>query len=104
VATCDGQPGNPGCGRRVVWMKNDKSGKPAMVDPEPNEAGNVLLDHRANTYHVMTKVEIAAAERPGMFDEPPPERFMLHFATCPHAENFKRCGKCHRMPCECARG
>lgn len=96
MANCDA----PECGRHIQYLRNDKTGKPAPVDPTPVPNGNCTVDWHAQTYHVMTKAEIAVAEG-GLAFEPPPDRYTLHFATCPKAKQFRRCAKCHKSPCSC---
>lgn len=93
-----------GCAARVLWLANDKTGKAAPVDPTPVPNGNVTVDFASSTYHVMTKKEVVAADN-GLGDlfDPPPDRFTLHFATCPHADHFRRCHTCHKSPCVCAK-
>lgn len=89
-----------GCHARIEWRANTKTGKAAPVDPTPVANGNVVLE-RDGTYRVLTKAEITRLDNPGMLDDPPPDRFTLHFASCPSASRFRRCGRCHRTPCVC---
>lgn len=93
MATCEGE----NCGARVEWIANDRTGKKAPVDPLPYNDGNVVLSADRSTYRVLTKKEITALDGLTMFDEPPPDRFKLHFATCPDADHFRRDHVAHRM-------
>lgn len=84
MAVCEG------CGKSVIWYKNDKTGKAAPVNPEPVPDGNVTLVDDGQ-YHVMTKAERQAADEPSMFDDGHAlRRFVLHFATCTKPEAFRR--------------
>lgn len=95
MATCDG------CDAEVRYLENDKTGKRAPVNVDPDPSGNVTIPERGK-YHVMTKAEKEDAA-PSLFDAgPPTDRYTLHFATCPRANHFRRCGTCHQSPCRCA--
>jgi hypothetical protein len=88
-----------GCGATVFWKRNVKTGKAAPVDPEPSLTGNVVME--ANGYRVLNKAELNPPVT--LFDAGEPERlrYTLHFATCPNADHFRRCGTCHKEPCVC---
>lgn len=85
-----------GCNAEITWFENEKTGRRAPVDLTPSPTGNVTLNFRAGTYRVLTKEEMS----PSLFGDEEP-RFTLHFATCPQADHFRRCAKCHRSPCAC---
>jgi hypothetical protein len=95
------------CARPVLWLPNSKTGRVAPVDVDPIDGGNVELCTREvdgmgageRAYRVLTKRELG--QGPSMF-EPTPDRYTLHFATCPDAAHFRRCGTCHKTPCTCA--
>lgn len=96
MATCQG------CGARVTWLRNVSTGGSAPVDPTPSPTGNVVM--RGDGYAVLTKAERAELDAgPTLFDagEPTTLRYTLHFATCPHADHFRRCKVCHHTPCNC---
>ena len=98
VAVCGIKGG--GCGATVIWLKPVNGDRPAPVDPQPVPDGNVVIP-RPGFYKVLTKREIDNYNNPGMLDDPAPPRYKLHFATCPNAEHFRRCKKCHETPCQC---
>lgn len=94
------------CHQRIEWFPTGgikPNGAPVMmpVDPVPVPNGNVVIE--SNQVRVLTKKEITRFDNPGMLDLPPPDRYVSHFTTCPHAERFHRCRKCHRTPCQCSR-
>lgn len=93
MATCQG------CGAKVFWKANVKTGRAAPVNPEPDPNGNVIMV--GNKYQVLTKQELAQRS---IFDMGEPEqlRYTLHFANCKNADHFRRCKKCHKEPCTCA--
>lgn len=91
-----------GCAAPVEWRKHVTTGKAAPVDTTPTPDGNVLLEGPGE-YRVLTKREIKALDNPGLFDDDPPDRYTLHFATCPRAAHYRRCGRCRHTPCRCGR-
>ena len=69
------------CPAEVSWRTHVRTGTAALVNAEPDPAGNVVLigDDR---YAVLTKRE---RSEPGTV-----LRHTLHFATCPRAKQFRR--------------
>lgn len=92
-----------GCDALMFWAVSEKSGARMPIDAVPTSDGNITLDFGTDppTAHVMTKRQIVNLTQGSLLD-PTPERFTSHFATCPRAELFRRCGKCHHTPCVCA--
>lgn len=86
-----------GCGAEIRWLENIDSGRKAPVDPEPVDRGNVRIVRMAKgeAFVVIPPSRIEAAALAGTV------LHQLHFATCPQAERFKRCGRCHHTPCQC---
>lgn len=70
------------CTARVEWREHTRTGKAALVNVEPDPAGNVVLVG-PRRYAVLTKKERAAPAG----DVP---RHTLHFATCPAAVRFRK--------------
>lgn len=93
------------CSAPTLWAENPKTGRKAPVDSAPNPAGNVVLDRSGPTitFRVLTKAEMERYDRAveQLVPETVPTRYTLHFATCPNADEFRRCGKCHKTPCTC---
>lgn len=62
------------CGADIVWATNERSGKPAPIDAEPDPRGNIeLWDMPDGT---------TAYSMPHQSGWP---RYVNHFATCPYA-------------------
>ena len=64
------------CGAEILWANHVGTGKPAPIDWEPTEGGNVLIN-RDGTYRILSKLEYAA------------ELHTNHFATCPDADALR---------------
>lgn len=69
------------CKRDIFWRVHVVTGKPAPLDAQPVDDGNIVLDD-GETYRVLTK-----AERATVVDIP---RYTSHFATCPTARQHRR--------------
>lgn len=59
------------CGRSIRWVTT-ALGRPQPLDPDPNEAGNIVLDEQGVAHQV----------RPGQALQGAPPRYMPHMATC----------------------
>lgn len=99
MARCETEAG--GCGAEIEWRFHARTGKRAPVDKYPTPDGNVRL-HKDGTYDVITKKERTAAT--DLFADDDEPRYKLHFASCPNAQRFRRCKRCHRTPCQCPGG
>lgn len=79
------------CPAPVVWRKHERTGKAAPVDRYPVPTGNVVLVG-ADAYRVLTKAEMAEMDTPKLdgLGDPDPDRYTLHFATCPDAPTHRR--------------
>lgn len=86
-----------GCEALIIWRHHQRTGKRAPVNPTPDPSGNVVLVGDTE-YRVLGKIERNGP--PAMFGDEA-DRYTLHFATCPKADHFRRCGKCHKSPCRC---
>lgn len=65
------------CGAPIKWATS-WNGPPIPLDPVPREDGNIHLDHgRAVVVHRFDGDELGAM-------------FVSHFATCPHADQWRR--------------
>lgn len=83
------------CRAPIQWLKNRDTGSVAPVDIEPVENGNVAVI--GGQY----KVKSNQADLFG-FDEELTYDRVLHFVTCPDADRWRSCRKCHHAPCVCA--
>jgi len=63
------------CGALMVWAHTPK-GKAIPLDPEPRKDGNLVL-----VRGIATPVD--------MLTPPSLPRYASHFATCPHARDFR---------------
>lgn len=66
------------CGKPMVFYLTEKAGRAIPLDPEPHPDGNVLI--RMGRAVVLRKDAVHTEE----------PRYRSHFATCPHAEEFRR--------------
>lgn len=72
MATCKG------CGQRIEWRKHTGTKRPAPIDPEPAEGGNILAVGDSWYRVAMTTQDWAGPLR------------MNHFLTCKKPEAFQR--------------
>lgn len=95
MATCEG------CGAQIVWRFAEGTGRRAPINAEPDPKGNIMVVRDTGAYRVLTKQAMADMEGTLFEQAVRNDRYTSHFATCPKAEHFKRCGKCHKTPCVC---
>ena len=80
------------CGRPIFWARTT-DGSLMPVDPDPAVHGNVAKTGQhsrtkaGTVVPVVRVVDSATPELPGI-DRP--ERWVAHFATCPHADEWRR--------------
>jgi len=69
------------CKAPVRVLRNDRTGRLAPINPEPDPKGNVVLRESAGftLYHVLTKDEADSTET----------RYTSHFFTCPDATKWR---------------
>lgn len=72
------------CPAQVLWLDHVRTGKPAPIDVNPADDGNVLIDPDAGTYRVLAGDDLDHARSEGA-----PLR-KNHFATCPGRQNHTR--------------
>lgn len=75
------------CDRPIVWTATEH-GKKMPVDLEPVEttAGPGLFVLRPNKGGAPRSIAVT----PGFFDGNPEPAYVSHFATCPHADRWRR--------------
>jgi hypothetical protein len=87
MATCRDER----CGVEVIWLRNDHTGNKAPIEVKTNPKGNITIDRRRGTWHVIVEAD---------GDVPANQRHMSHFATCRFAKAYrKRCPSCKQSPC-----
>lgn len=85
------------CGDEVLWLENDHTHRRAPIQAVPLPDGNITVDTRNDTYHVLTKAEM----RPSLFDTEPTVVHWPHFALCRDVATYiRRCGSCHQTDCK----
>jgi len=70
------------CGKAILWLNHKTSGRPAPIEAEPNEKGNILI--KGNEYRVAKRDEIQKANEIGH------PLFLNHFAACEFAQSFRK--------------
>lgn len=68
------------CGAPVVWVRTE-AGRPMPLDPEPTPTGNVIYTDEADR-----RVKVVGTAD----DLFATDRYVSHFATCPHAEEHRQ--------------
>lgn len=78
-----------GCGKPILWVVTEK-GKPMPLDPEPIEAGRVIVCMGPVIGQATAHSETAEETTARLKAKEPAARvaFMPHHATCPKASNF----------------
>lgn len=71
------------CTRAVIWVVVDKSGKTMPVDADLRFTGKTRPTKQGGQAPEVAYVAQAALLPEG-------DRYVSHFATCPHAEEFRR--------------
>lgn len=70
------------CGKECVWLKHKDTNKPAPIEAEPSENGNIYV--RGGLYRMVSK------EEKQLFLEKRKPLYLNHFATCEFAKNFAK--------------
>lgn len=80
-----------GCEVEVIWLENDHTGNRAPIEVRNTPDGNVTIDRLHGTWHVIVEAD---------GEVPSSKRHLNHFATCEHADDYRRrCKACHKSPC-----
>lgn len=69
------------CGAEVIWLVHARTGKPAPIDVEPVEGGNVRR---------LGEGQYVIDAAPDLMGEP---RYVSHYVTCPDAERWREAAK-----------
>lgn len=74
------------CGAEVVWGTNVSTGSAMPIDVEPSDIGNVSRydELRGPQFVVLPPRKASAMRACGQ------QLFLSHFATCPHADSWRR--------------
>lgn len=70
------------CGKECLWLKHKDTNKPAPIEAEPSENGNIFISGKL--YRLATKEEIARAKTIGK------PLYLNHFSTCEFAKSFRK--------------
>lgn len=70
------------CGAPILWLTNEKTGKPAPIDAAPSAIGNVALV-TGDRYAVLAKGALTLAREGGA------ELRTNHWITCTDADEWK---------------
>lgn len=68
------------CETMIRMMKHEKTGRPAPIEVDENEGGNVLLNPDG-TYHIVGKTEQI---------DPAIPLYLNHYAACPGAREARQ--------------
>ena len=79
------------CGAPIVWAESER-GRMMPIDAEPSPRGNLIkigvaerVDPLRRRYSTVPIVGVVAADDPS-----PAERYLSHFASCPHADQLRK--------------
>lgn len=73
------------CHAPIRWAKSDTTGKVMPVDPHPADDGNIYVV----AFEDGTPI-VGVAKTPADVPASEPLRYTSHFATCPHAAEFRK--------------
>lgn len=79
------------CGAPIRWTRTTQ-GKTMPIDAEPVEGGNVILTGSESSTRAGSRVPVVRVidpQHPSLPGVDPGERFVSHFATCPHADSWR---------------
>ena len=74
------------CHAEVIWVKVAPNNKRMPIDPNPDPAGNVLVDMHRRTAIVVSTEELKLLEEVGKHAP----LYRSHFASCPQADRWRR--------------
>lgn len=75
------------CGTPVYWLRSVATGKPAPIEVEASERGNIAVDLLAGTYSVVPAPERASQQGP---------LHLNHFVGCPQRASWAKGGGRYR--------
>lgn len=77
------------CQTEIAWLRHKETGKPAPIEVNPSQNGNILVKN--GQYRIATPEEVEKARQ---INKP---LFLNHFASCEFAKSFKKpCAKKHQ--------
>ena len=71
------------CGEPIIWLKHQRTGKPAPIEAKIDPMGNILTDVAHGTYCIANAQERVCY---------PEQLHLNHFVTCPQAKTWARHG------------
>lgn len=81
------------CGAPVEWVRTSPEGKVMPLDPAPRDDGNLVRTGARSSTRMGTDVDVVRyvdTDTPALPGIDPPDRYVSHFATCPHADHWRR--------------
>jgi hypothetical protein len=72
------------CPAEVLWLTNQRTGRPAPIDATPVATGNVEVDDARRTYRVLGGKELERVRATGW------PLHTSHLATCPARAEWKQ--------------
>lgn len=70
------------CGKETMWLRHKETNKPAPIEAEPNDKGNIFI--QGDLYRIATPEEIEKAKAIGK------ALYLNHFSKCAYAASFRR--------------
>ena len=70
------------CGRGIVWLKHERTGKVAPIERIATPDGNCAIDEEKGTYRIVSTI----TEREQLIGR----LYRSHFMTCPKAREHRR--------------
>jgi len=70
------------CGKETLWLKHKETMKPAPIEAEPSENGNIFI--HGKLYRMAAADEIEKAKQIGK------PLYINHFANCEFAKSFSK--------------
>jgi hypothetical protein len=73
------------CGKEIIWLKHDKTGKSAPIERDRSKLGNIVISEEQGLYRIATEAEY---DKHLLADSPILR--LNHFASCPNAKEFRK--------------
>ena len=77
------------CGAQIQWVETE-AGKSMPIDAEPVANGNLIKSHSVDRTYRGRRRSVTVVAYIGPAEETAKERFVSHFATCPHRDHHRK--------------